>query len=72
MNLGIIAASNATLRLLFVNLGPIMVQVPSDFPTRRPFVMMQRNLEVLKIGRKLRSVVLNPLDVRKTTEAGVS
>ena len=73
MNLGIIAASIATLRPLFANLGP-MVRVPSDTPREtyasdRPFA---RNLKASKAGRRLTSILLDPMSITKTTDVEVS
>ena len=75
MNLGIIAASIATLRPLFANLEP-MVRVSSDTPQEpyasdRPFA---RNLKASRAGRKLTSILLDPLStsITKTTDVEVS
>ena len=73
MNLGIIAASVATLRPLFTNLGPI-VRVPSD-TTRGPYDSTQpfvRKSEAPKAGRKITDILLNPMGITKTTDVEVS
>lgn len=73
MNLGIIAASIATLRPLFANLGT-MVRVHSDTPQEpyasdRPFA---KNLKASKAGRKVTSILLDPMSITKTTDVEVS
>ncbi|KAL8952924.1 MAG: hypothetical protein Q9222_001183 [Ikaeria aurantiellina] len=71
MNLGIVAASVATLRPLFSNLGP-MVRVASDanqgqYASGQPFFR-----KASKAGSKLRSIPLNPTGITKTTDIDVS
>ncbi|KAM0801139.1 hypothetical protein BDR22DRAFT_888807 [Usnea florida] len=73
MNLGIIAASIATLRPLFASLGP-MVRVPSDTPPERyasdrPFA---KNPKASKAGRQPTSIPLDPMNVTKTSDVEVS
>ena len=73
MNLGIIAASIATLRPLFANLGP-MIRVASDTP-REPYASDQpfaRNQKASKAGRKLTSILMDPMSITKTTDVDVS
>ncbi|KAL9102530.1 MAG: hypothetical protein Q9163_002339 [Psora crenata] len=72
MNLGIIAASIATIRPLFVNLGP-MVRVSSDnnggpYSSSRPLV---KNSKASKAGRNL-GIVLNPMGTTKTMDTEIS
>ena len=73
MNLGIIAASIATIRPLFVNLGS-MVRVASD-PTREPYDSDRpffRDPKASKASTKLRGILLNPTGITKTTDVEVS
>ena len=69
MNLGIIAASIATLRPLFANLGSV-VRVPSDtirgpYSPDRPFLT---HSNASGPGRKSKGIVLNPMGITKTTD----
>lgn len=72
MNLGIIAASIATLRPLFTNIESI-VRVPSDtvrgpYSSDRPFVT---RLKAAKAGGKLTGILLSPMGITKSTEVEV-
>ena len=69
MNLGIIAASIATLRPLFVNLGP-MVRVTSDTP-RWPYASNQpfaKFAKASKTGTGLTGTLLSPMGSTKTND----
>ncbi|KAL8682688.1 MAG: hypothetical protein Q9186_001284 [Xanthomendoza sp. 1 TL-2023] len=73
MNLGIVAASIATLRPLFVNLEP-MVRIASD-PTRGPNASNQpfvRRLGASMAGAKLRGILLSSMGSTKTTDVDVT
>ena len=73
MNLGIIAASIATLRPLFVNLGP-MVQIGSD-TTRGPYAsdrLFAKKSKSSSAGTRLRGILLSPMGSTKTNEAEFS
>lgn len=73
MNLGIIAASIAPLRPLFVNLGP-MVQIPSDtnlglHTSNRPFLKIPK---AFKPGSKLSGIPLDSMGIKETTDSAAS
>ncbi|KAL8810003.1 MAG: hypothetical protein Q9200_002923 [Gallowayella weberi] len=73
MNLGIIAASIATIRPLFVNLGP-MVRItsnssPGPDAMNSPFF---RNAKATKAGEKLRGILLSSMGSTKTTDVEFS
>lgn len=69
MNLGVIAASIATLRPLFVNLGSA-VRAPSDtirgpYSSERPFLVHSNSSGP---ARNPRGIVLSPMGITKTTD----
>ena len=69
MNLGIIAASIATLRPLFVNLEP-MARITSD-TARGPYTsnrLLVKHPKMSKIGTPLSGVMLSPLGSTKSTD----
>lgn len=70
MNLGIIAATIATLRPLFVNIES-MVRVSSD-PARGPYAsdrpLAWGHAKAAKAGGKLTNILLNPRGITKTTD----
>ena len=73
MNLGIIAASIATLRPLFVNLGP-MVRVTPDttrwpYAANRPFAKFSK---ASKAGPGLTGTLFSPMGSTKTDDLEVS
>lgn len=73
MNLGIIAASIATLRPLFANLGP-MARFSSD-PVRSPYALdrpLVKNAKASKAVRNLTDILLNPMGITKTTDVEAS
>ena len=73
MNLGMIAASIATLRPLFASLGP-MARVPSD-PVRGPYASdrpLVGNSKASKAVRKLTDILLNPMGTTKTTDVEIT
>lgn len=74
MNLGIIAASIATLRPLFTNLGgptgrvsPDTIQGPYD--SDQPFMAHSK---AVRAGRKLTDILLKPMGITKTTDVEVT
>ena len=72
MNLGIIAASIATLRPLFANLGA--GRISSD-TTRGPYASnrpLVRDLKAPNALGKLTGILLNPMGITKTTDVEVT
>lgn len=73
MNLGIIAASIATIRPLFANLGT-MVRISSDntggpYSSNQPLV---RNPKASKAGRNQTGILLSPMGTTKMADAEIS
>lgn len=74
MNLGIIAASIAPLRPLFVNLDP-MVRLASDPNNRGLYNSDQpilKGSKESKLRSKLKGIPLDSLGIRTTTDSDVS
>ena len=73
MNLGIIAASIATIRPLFANLGPSgrgsSDLLGAPYASNGPFVKISK---ASKAGRKLTDILLNPTGTTKTPDAEMS
>lgn len=73
MNLGIIAASIATLRPLFVNLGPMARRIPDNsrwpYASNRPFAKISKGA---KAGSRGSGTLLSPMGSTKTNDLEAS